>query len=315
MRGGIRRAGAGAGAGSVLAAASPSSLSYFFGRQGAGAATARSFSAAAPPPQTHQRIKGRSRFYKHVGVKRSSDGEAWQVLLDSRVLKTPARNPLHLPSQELALAVAMEWDFQTSQKGIEPTLMPLMTLSSTAIDQISPAAELTVQSVMNYLRTDTTCFPVSPSEDAKLRERQDRLWTPIRQALEEEMGIVLHVSDGGLARPEHPAATVRRIQALLESLPSLELAAVQCITMDCKSLVIALALAHRLITVQEAFAAARVEEQFNIDEWGLVEGGHDFDITHSELQLTAASSLLWLGRGSANQLRLRGGDRQTECGL
>lgn len=34
------------------------------------------------------------------------------------------------------MAVAAEWDAQTSSKGIEPALMPLMSLASTAIDQV-----------------------------------------------------------------------------------------------------------------------------------------------------------------------------------
>ena len=37
---------------------------------------------------------------------------------------------------DLAMAVAAEWDAQTSSKGIEPALMPLMSLASTAIDQV-----------------------------------------------------------------------------------------------------------------------------------------------------------------------------------
>lgn len=39
-------------------------------------------------------------------------------------------------SPELAMAVAAEWDAQTSTKGLEPAVMPLMALASTAIDQV-----------------------------------------------------------------------------------------------------------------------------------------------------------------------------------
>lgn len=40
-------------------------------------------------------------------------------------------------SSELAMAVAGEWDAQVTSKGIEPAVMPLMALASTAIDQVS----------------------------------------------------------------------------------------------------------------------------------------------------------------------------------
>lgn len=55
---------------------------------------------------THQRVKGRSRFYKEVTTRKvareEGGGEArtgtrlWEVLLDGRVLKTPARNLLQV---------------------------------------------------------------------------------------------------------------------------------------------------------------------------------------------------------------------------
>ncbi len=37
-------------------------------------------------PQTHQRIKGSRRFYKHVSVSEVTEGK-WQVLLDNKVRK------------------------------------------------------------------------------------------------------------------------------------------------------------------------------------------------------------------------------------
>lgn len=73
----------------------------------------RDLSSAAE--MTHQRVKGRRRFYKHVSIRevgRSEDGDGgaegaaapvaekgqrrWEVLLDSRVLKTPGRRPLEV---------------------------------------------------------------------------------------------------------------------------------------------------------------------------------------------------------------------------
>ena len=47
------------------------------------------------------------------------------VLLDGRTLRTPARNPLALPSLPLALAVAAEWEWQ-EQRNLRPFTMPIM---------------------------------------------------------------------------------------------------------------------------------------------------------------------------------------------
>ena len=43
---------------------------------------------------------------------------------------------MQFDSPELAMAVAAEWDAQDTSKGIEPAVMPLMSLASTAIDQV-----------------------------------------------------------------------------------------------------------------------------------------------------------------------------------
>lgn len=44
--------------------------------------------------------------------------------------------------------------------------------------------------------------------------------------------------------------------------------------------------------VKKAIMASRVEEEFQIDNWGLVEGGHDYDRLNCSIQIHAAISLL-----------------------
>lgn len=39
---------------------------------------------------------------------------------------------------------------------------------------------------------------------------------------------------------------------------------------------------------------SRVEEEFQIGRWGLVEGGHDLDRVNCAVNLSSASFLLWL---------------------
>jgi chaperone required for assembly of F1-ATPase len=38
--------------------------------------------------------------------------DGYQIMLDKRVLKTPAKRPLTLPTRALALAIAAEWEWQ-----------------------------------------------------------------------------------------------------------------------------------------------------------------------------------------------------------
>jgi ATP synthase F1 complex assembly factor 2 len=64
--------------------------------------------------------------------------------------------------------------------------------------------------------------------------------------------------------------------------------------MEFKSVVIGLALVHRVITLDKAVEAGRVDEEYNIEMWGMVEGGHDVDRANVTVQAATASTLLWL---------------------
>eukprot|EP00752_Nemacystus_decipiens_P018247 g16375.t1 len=262
----------------------------------------RNFSST--PELTHQRIKGRSRFYKHVSIREIRDqdndesGErGWEVLLDGRVLKTPGRRPLEFDSAELAMAVAAEWDAQDTAKGIEPAVMPLMSLASTAIDQVASDREKTISTCLNYLPTDTVCF-LSPDPDPVIARRQRQLWSPLREWTEEALGIPVATTTEIHRKPDHPPEALKQARKVLESMDEWGLAAVQSVTMECKSLVIALALLFRKTTVEKAFDAARLEEEYNVERWGMIEGGHDMDRANTTLALTAASTLIWLRSAS-----------------
>jgi hypothetical protein len=126
-------------------------------------------------------ILGR-RFYKKAHVKPAEDGSSgwYVVLLDNRVLKTPAKKPLKVPNAALAHAVAAEWEWQDSS-GIRPFTMPLMKLAATSIDQMPSDRDRVVESLLKYFHTDSLClrahdmdplaglpFSLSLSEDMNL---------------------------------------------------------------------------------------------------------------------------------------------------
>lgn len=61
-----------------------------------------------------------------------------------------------------------------------------------------------------------------------------------------------------------------------------------------QSLITALAVFKRHITAKEAMDICRLEEEFQINNWGLVEGGHDLDRVNCAVKLSSASFLLYL---------------------
>lgn len=51
------------------------------------------------------------------------------------MVKTPAKKVLVAPTRALASAIAAEWEFQDDRL-VRPFTMPLMALTSTAIDMV-----------------------------------------------------------------------------------------------------------------------------------------------------------------------------------
>ena len=99
------------------------------------------------------------RVYKEVGVRALSatgSARAFAVTLDGRELRTPARTVLALPTRELALGVALEWESQ--QEHIRPDTMPLMKLAATTIDQVPSIRPTMVNSMLRTLQSDLACF-------------------------------------------------------------------------------------------------------------------------------------------------------------
>lgn len=84
--------------------------------------------------------------------------------------------------------------------------------------------------------------------------------------------------------PPPPAlskATLPTVSLALESCDEWELTALEIATASAKSLVVASALMHREdVRAKDALRWSLLEEHFQIERWGLVEGEHD--VSHSE---------------------------------
>jgi len=256
----------------------------------------------------HPTIKGRKRFYKEVSVRviplELNEGVdlKYEVALDGRSLRTPGRRSMHFDSPELAWGVAAEWDAQVGKRGIAPSTMPLMSLTSTWLDQTAEQRDIVVRNVGKYLGTDTCCFYASPAILGGLRKKQVKAFTPLHEWMDESWDCQLATTDT-VFRLQHPGQTKKRILAMVDALDSPALTALQCATMETKSLVMGLALVLRQITPSKAEKACRIEEDFQMDQWGLVEGGHDMDIIAGKVNLSSASAFLHLLDGHEGHLR------------
>lgn len=201
-----------------------------------------------------------SRFYESVAV--GADGEGYAILLDGRAAKTPAQHGLVAPTRTLAEAVAAEWE---KQRGvIDPADMPLTRLSNSIIDGVATAPTRVAAEVAAYLESDMLCYRADSPEG--LVARQNAHWDPIIAWADKKLGAPFIVSPGVIFVAQ-PQETLRQARAAIPDDPW-RLGAVHVITTLTGSALLALAILHRRLNVDESWRAAHVDEDWNMELWG-----------------------------------------------
>ncbi len=138
--------------------------------------------------------------------------------MDGRILRTPGRNPLQFPNISLALAVAAEWDAQTDdKKGIEPVTMPLMTLASTAIDQVLVSPSTTINNCLKYLPTDSALF-FTHDQDRVLLSKQRKHLSPVVRWVSKAMKVEIPTTVTIAGKIDHSDRTLAAFESFLNSL-------------------------------------------------------------------------------------------------
>lgn len=207
-----------------------------------------------PPPKA-------KRFYKIVAV--GEEGGQFRILLDGRPVKTPIKKTLETPHRALAEAVAAEWQAQATE--IDPVLMPLTRLLSTAIDRVANERAAMTASLLAYIDTDLMCYRAQHPN--VLKQRQATVWQPILDWLEATHGIGLCVAEGILPVTQ-PASARAAAEHLLSTLSVETFTAAQAAAGATGSVALGIALAQGRITPAEAFAASILDETYQNETWG-----------------------------------------------
>jgi chaperone required for assembly of F1-ATPase len=202
----------------------------------------------------------RQRFYRSAGVGQSPEGFA--VVLDDRPVRTPARRLLAAPNRPLAEAIAAEWEAQSDV--VDPARMPLTRLANSIIDGVVDAPEPVAAEVANFLGSDLLFYRAA--EPAGLVARQAQHWDPVIAWARSALGARFLLAEGVMfvRQPDEALAAART------AIPNdpWRLGATHAVTTLTGSALLALALAHRLLSVEQAWGAAHVDEDWNLDQWG-----------------------------------------------
>ncbi len=201
------------------------------------------------------------RFYKQAAVVPHDQGFA--LTLDGKKAKTPGRNPLAVASPAVAEALAAEWQGQGER--IDPVTMPLTRIANSAIDRVSREMAPVRAEIVKYAGSDLVCYRGEGPDS--LVAAQEAAWGPVLAWAREALGARF-VLVAGIIAVEQPAESLRAVDAALSHLDPLRLAAVHVATTLTGSALIALALLHGALTPAEAWAAAHVDEDWQMEQWG-----------------------------------------------
>jgi chaperone required for assembly of F1-ATPase len=205
----------------------------------------------------------RRRFYEHAGIADIEDGFA--VRLDGRPVMTPARRALAAPTRALAEALAAEWEAQRG--AIDPANMPLTRLANTIIDGVADHMGEVAAEVAKYLGSDLVCYRAA--SPAGLVARQAEAWDPVLAWAGEALGARLMQTDG-MAFVTQPEVALAAARAAIPAGAGAHwrLGVLHAITTLTGSALIALRILHGGMSVDEAWTAAHVDEDWNTEFWG-----------------------------------------------
>jgi chaperone required for assembly of F1-ATPase len=207
------------------------------------------------------RPKLRKRFYSQAHVGEAAGG-GFALLLDGKPVKTPARRALTAPTAPLAQAIADEWNAQSAQ--IDPGRMPLTRLAHAVIDAVADAMEPVADEVAQYLGSDLLCYRAEAPPG--LVVRQTLAWDPVLAWAHEALGARFVLAQGVMAITQQGVA----LAAARAKIPAdpWRLGAVSLITTLTGSALLALALDQSALKPEAAWAAAHVDEDWQMSQWG-----------------------------------------------
>jgi chaperone required for assembly of F1-ATPase len=212
----------------------------------------------------------RRRVYKTVAIAAGENGYA--VHLDGKPVRTPARRLLAAPAPELAGALAEEWAAQGEY--IDPAKMPRTRLANTIIDGVAAARGQVAAEIRKYLASDLVFYRAEAP--VALRARQAQHWDPIVAWARQALGADFKLG-AGVVHVAQPAAALNAAAAAIPDHATLEdaapddawrLGALHAATTLTGSALIALALMRGVMTAEAAWAAAHVDEDWNMEQWG-----------------------------------------------
>ncbi|MEO1239496.1 MAG: ATP12 family protein [Pseudomonadota bacterium] len=201
------------------------------------------------------------RFWTDTSVREEDGGFA--VYLDERPLRTPARAELCAPTRGLADAVADEWRAQGEK--VDPLSMPFTRSLNATLDKIIPDPAPVADMLSGYAETDLLCYRATGP--AALVDRQAEIWDPYLDWAADTYGARL-VTTAGVMPVTQPGEAVSHLGRAVRDLDPYALTAAHDLVTLSGSLILGLAAVAGRIDGETLWVAARLDEAWQIEQWG-----------------------------------------------
>ena len=207
------------------------------------------------------------------------------VAVDGRKVKAfETTAVLAMPSEALALACAKEWAEQEGH--LNKLLMPLSDLCSGAMHVAPQNIRSRIDYLMSFYQNDN-CYFRSPA----IQDKQDAMIEPVKRWFERvfEVDVPRIV---GIGHPQIPPHHVNKVRdgLVAMNLNQYQIVALCVVAQFTSSVMLPLALFHRIVDLPTALEINRSEEGHNIDSEGIVKGYHDIREADVAVKICASAA-------------------------
>ena len=208
------------------------------------------------------------RFYKDVTVKTSESG--YQICLDDRPVRSPAKAVVVVPNKALAEALQAEW--QAVEGEIQPEDMPLYSMAVTVTDRVTPQRQALADELTVYIHDDVLRY--RSGDDLDLAARQTEMWDPWLSWAEQACGLRLPTI-AGLMPVSADDAAEHIVRNRLQPLADAQFGCLYRVATLSGSVVLGLAFQERQLGADDVFETAFLDELYQNSLWGTDEEAAD----------------------------------------
>ncbi|MEP3346734.1 MAG: ATP12 family protein [Litoreibacter sp.] len=201
------------------------------------------------------------RFWKATTADKVDGG--YTVHLDGRPVRTPAKTLVVVPTQSMADAMRDEWEAQDEK--IDPLTMPVTRAANAALDKVSTQHAEVVEMLAAYGDSDLLCYRADSPE--ALVAQQATGWDPLIDWAATELKAPLKLRTGIMHEPQDPQS-IQVLQALVAELDPFRLTAFHDLVAITGSLILGLAITRGRLDAQTAWDLSRIDEEWQIAQWG-----------------------------------------------